>query len=193
MVIASYEPTPGESITHACREAINIANRQRSIVAFKFNDIEMFARPSDHETDLEGLYHHMCEQRAEAYRKSPEGIAAREKSEREGRQGQAQIDALVSGMNPVFDAGLDATITWLERYATLADDIRIDSHRDAVMSALLAHGYVNNEFTGADWVPGDKRVMGRWIVGQCINCMSIGMPPHPVSIKFCREYADMRG
>jgi hypothetical protein len=87
--------------------------------------------------------------------------------------------------------GLDATVDWLDEYIALADDIGVNPHLKKVKSALEKAGYVNKEFTGKAFVRDDKRIMGRYIVGQAINCMTNGMPPHPVLGRFAQEYREM--
>lgn len=187
--MSAYETGPGQHIDHASREAIRIATEANENVQFTFNDITLTAMPHGSPAQLSALFSLLCEQRAEAYRNSPKGKAEARARKLELKENQARIDALMLKLADLAD--LDAAVDWLDEYTTLADDIGVKSHLREVKAALEKAGYVNNEFTGKAFVPGDKRVMGRYIVGQAINCMANGMPPHPVLGRFAQEYREM--
>jgi hypothetical protein len=66
------------------------------------------------------------------------------------------------------------------------------NHRGAeVLSALKQAGYKANEYSGAAFVKGDKEILGRYILGQVVDNLSSGMPPHPVASTFAAQYLAM--
>ncbi len=70
-----------------------------------------------------------------------------------------------------------------------ADDCGVKFSTSALADSLEAAGYKENENVtdDPDWLNTKDR-LGRYIIGQIINCLRSGMPPHPVALKFISEY-----
>lgn len=89
-----------------------------------------------------------------------------------------------------------ALIDWLQDYAAVADA------RGVVGTA---YGFVAATPEGAGYAAGearglpreayeDPRTLARWLVGQAIEHMSRGMPPHERTLeKFATEYRRLKG
>jgi len=76
----SYEPHLGEDITQAAASLVTLANSEQTSASMTFNDILLHAVPGMDPAALVDAYHTACEQRAEAYRASPAGQAARQQA-----------------------------------------------------------------------------------------------------------------
>lgn len=189
--MTTYEPMAGDWIDNACQEAVKLAIENGDTVTFKFNDIEMTAGPGDDPALLSRFFSQESARRYEEYQRSPQGIAAAEERRCRLHQSQIRMDALMDDMKATFDTGLDGVVDWLSQYTPLADDNGVSARINIVHNALLAAGYINNEYTGDAFVKGDKRIVGRYIVGQAINCMERGMPPHPMLVSFAEQYREL--
>jgi len=71
----TYTPTAGDHITNACENACRAARAHNEPVEFSFNGIRLVAGPASTPDALANEYAHESEQRAEAYRASPEYAA----------------------------------------------------------------------------------------------------------------------
>jgi hypothetical protein len=87
--------------------------------------------------------------------------------------------------------GLTATINWIQEYADVADNINLNYRGKEVLKALTSAGFKTNEFAGDKFVKGDKEVMGRYILGQVIDNLQSGMPPHPMVSHLAKHYLAM--
>jgi hypothetical protein len=85
----TLDPDPGTHIKNACLRAVSIANVKNEDVRFVFNETEVIAHPGDDATALAEKWRLDFKAASEAYRKSPEYIAAEEKRAEELRQKMA--------------------------------------------------------------------------------------------------------
>lgn len=79
--------------------------------------------------------------------------------------------------------------------SALADCVRSDTkwRPREVAARIVAMGYAKHAHVGKPELvfEEDEVIFGEWIVGQSIDCMEKGMPPHPVSTGFAAQYAVM--
>ncbi len=114
----------------------------------------------------------------------------------EDKPTQERMDQIVSELDDAIKGGLNVLIPWMKKYGNDADYIGIDFKGDIVLEKLTAAGHKPGQYTGADFVKGDKEVLGLWIIGQAMDCLKgdnmFGqMPPHPGIIDFTDEYMTM--
>jgi hypothetical protein len=185
-----YIPDIGMEITQAARNAILLAKAYQEPVSFKFNDVPLEVDADCDPVAVAGKYATVCAERAEAYRKSPEGIAAAERRSREVVDKQLKCDQLVAYL-PVIHT-ITEVVYWLDKYTEVADDVGVDASQRLVLQILEDKGYVANEHVGQPpgWFCFQDR-LGRYIVGQAMECLFKGMPPHPVLRTFVDKYRTM--
>jgi hypothetical protein len=176
-------------INDACKEAVEMAKRERANVSFSFNEIELVAAPDSDPGELAGGFSVATQRRYEAYQESPEGKQAATDRANEIKRKQDEHDALVCGLNTAIGTGQDAIMAWLRPFQEASDDIGVKTDFPAVIALFEAAGYQANENTD---LPRDhynaRPVMGRYIIGQAIACMKSGLPPHQITHTFVEKY-----
>lgn len=206
-----YEPQAGSSIDLSCKEAVALAMNNGRNVTFTFNGIALVATPHGSPKEVEATYWSESERQAEAYRSSPKGIAEAKRREEEIAKNQATVTAAFKSLPGILalkekdilagKSKLDLVMGWLYSFAHHSDDIALDWDKAAGVKGgkewlrvlLMSAGYRENEFVGN---PPEffttKEHMGRYIVGQVINCLSGGMGPHPITITFIEKYNKLK-
>lgn len=189
--MVTYEPSAGERIGHACVEAVRIAKTNLQPCVFTFNGIELVADVDSSPSRLIESWRGQLEQRQAEYRNSPEGIQAAANRAAAIVKKQAALDATVAALPKILrtDNHLDAVVRWIKELIDPADDVATKWNPQEVADQLEAAGYVENEHVGQkpEWFNARER-MGRYVIGQAISAMRLGMPPHPVAYKFIDEY-----
>ena len=185
-----YRPVGGTNIEHACNEAVKMARQGDCMVRFDFNGVELVASGRSDPKALSDSFLDEMNKRAEAYKKSPEGIQDAENRRLLVESNNLKAAELIRNLPALLVAEtLNDLMGWLKQFAVIADDIgtRFD-HRELRL-ALESAGYKNNEGVGQppEWFNTRER-MGRYIVGQVIDCLSTGMPPHPITLSFIGKY-----
>lgn len=137
--------------------------------------------------------------RAEAYRKSPEGIAAEQRNVEAMENSRNNFVAAYSA-NPDF-TNYAAVVEWIgawERYATIHT---FDGQKAAfVLQRLVDAGYKSDAHCMSDGLSDDdqkvyslelmkdRRRCGEYLIGQAMSCLGMGMPPHPVYGSFLERW-----
>lgn len=104
-----------------------------------------------------------------------------------------QIVRLVDSLDNVIKGGLVTLIPWVKKYTENACHVEEGYKADLVLQKLADAGYRVNEYTGKNFVKGDKEILGRYIVGQVMSCMEgegLSSKRRPL-ISFCEEYIAM--
>lgn len=199
MKTMTYEPSAGTRIEHACDEAVKLAKRSGATVRFKFNDVELKATPDLKPDEIVDDWRRESARLSEEYRNSPEGRAeaARRAAEIVSKQ-DAVTAAIRSLPGLVENNNMDHLMGWLHSFVEHADDIGVDMNAAANLNggghewiAILfeSKGYKENHHVGQspEWFNTRER-MGQYIIGQAINCLRRGMPPHPITQSFVAKY-----
>lgn len=93
----TYEPYPGETIDHAARVMVDMANEILAPVTGRFNAAEILARPGDDPGVIVRAYHLNCDLRHEAWKRSPAGQKAmKEHAEFEAKAAKAREEGVLS-------------------------------------------------------------------------------------------------
>lgn len=189
-ITMTYDPPCGTHINSACAEASRMARTNGVPVHFKFNDIELVAIPYCSMDDPVADYHRESNRRAEEYRNSNKGLAAVARREAQIEKLIGQSSKLFRKLNSVLAANsLDSVMGWLKEFVPVADDVSVRFDAKALGAKFEAAGFKMNEGVGQkpEWFNTRER-MGRYIVGQVINFLKDGMPPHPVTTSFIKKY-----
>lgn len=186
-----YTPRPGTSIAVACQTAISRAKLTHENAQFTFNGIKLIATPNSIPKKLEAEFMAKLKARADAYQKSPEGIAAKKKRAAEIIQKQHSIDKALTSLKSVI-GDPDKLMHWIKSFADNSDDIDVKFSKSMLADELEAAGYINNEHVGQKpkWFSTRER-MSRYIIGQAISCLRSGLPPHPITASLVKDYFDI--
>ncbi len=190
MKTLTYNPGGGCHILAACTEAVKLATTKDALVDFKFNDIDLRAAPNSEPSTLAEQYSAECEKRREAYQKSAAGIAAARAQEDRLIRAQACVCGLVATLADVLrEKPLPVVMAWLDDFTTHADHIGVEYDRTEVATIFEQAGYKSDEGVGnpPEWFNTQER-MGRYIIGQAINCLRMGMGPHPITHSFIEKF-----
>lgn len=182
-----HEVLPGDHIAHACGEAVAMATGRGEAVAFEFNGVLVTVQPGEPAADAAARWQAEVDRRQEAYRASPEGRAAAAEAAEESKRHQAETDALVARL-PAAVGDLGKLVRWCVALSRPADHVGVRVDHDAIADVIEAEGYARNAHVGRP--PGvfaDRRVAGEYLVGQAVDCMRKGMPPHPVIGRLAAE------
>lgn len=185
-----FNPLCGTHIDSACQEAVALAISKNREVAFKFNDVELSATKWSNPETIAKAYDAITERRRAEYWASPEGIASA-KARKEAVEGkQRAVDGLLRELPTVLKTGkLDKAMKWLQSFQPPSDDVDVKFNHTGIVSTFMMFGYAENENVGhpSEWFNTRER-MGRYVIGQAINCLKHGMPPHGRTLHFCKEY-----
>jgi hypothetical protein len=187
----TYRAMPGDNISHACREAVALADKHGDTAEFDFNDVHVVVYPGENPAAVVVRWDAEFERKAEAYRTSPEGKAAAAYQEARARQCQRQTDDLIARLSTVVH-DLPALVRWCAALSECGDHRGITWDKGAVAVAIEAAGYQADAHVGRPPAEfGSKRLVGEYIIGQVLDCLRRGMSPHPVTRKFAEDYAAM--
>lgn len=177
----------GDHIHDVFKKALRMAWRKNRIIKFEFNEYKFTIRKRLSERHLRKQWEHMLDASSLRWRNSKEGREYFAEREAEVIKNQSEIDKLMS--NLVSATNLDEILNWFELFVPLADDIRIRYNGAEIVKFLTKAGYSENYGVGErKHFFENKENLGRYIIGQCINCMNRGMPPHPICVKFIKDY-----
>lgn len=184
-----YEPMGGERIEHACHEATRLAKRHRRLCRFSFNDVHLIAAPKKSPFTLEWEWAWTQERERSAWRNSKAGQEEERRNLAEISAKQGQADFLITDLPNACKAGMDKLMLWLSAFAEITDRIGVSFDHAWVIALLESDGFKENAHVGRK--PQDfntRKIIGEYIIGQAINCMRMGMPPHPMTITFVERY-----
>jgi len=188
-IASAIEARPGEHIRTVAMRAATAADERHEPVEFLFNDVLMTVAPGAEAESVVTEYEVKCEERRAAYRASPEGIAAAKARAAEIVANQAEVDALMAEL-PTARSDIDV-IDWLCAYAREADDIDVKAPHAAVADYLEGLGYRRGENVGRTDLANDRVGMARWIIGQALDFLRRGYPPHGVIHHFRDKHRGM--
>lgn len=185
-----YEPSPGEHLDDAIQTALALAAEHDLPVRFTFNDAEATVTKDTRPVEVLASFDRQWSAQREAYKTSPEGRAAAERQTAEVARSQARHDALMGNL-PVAVQDEALLVQWLADYAGPADDNRVLGHDYELVAAMLVSaGYARADAVG---LPREEyenpAVLARWLIGQALDQLRGGMPPHPGMMeRFAEDY-----
>lgn len=187
----TLEPGAGESIQRTAQDAILMATDGNESVYFKFNDVSITVRPGDTTDAILRQWESETQQQMAEYQASPQ--YATDQAMREGarEKAQAAVTMLSACLSACIKGGDRAVVSWVGQFAGPSDYRGVEFDRAGIVRKLKAAGYVNEEYVGDPEVPTDQAKMARWIIGQAISGLVLGMSPHPILAQFADRYSNL--
>lgn len=180
-------PTCGEDISNYAKQLQAEADANACAVTAIFNEVEIMAVPGGEHRAVTLQWQKDMDAKAEAYRKSPEGIAARKRQEQREKEETAKANALLAEMQAADLKDLDTAISFVERSSVFGWTYTQDQSRQYV-ALLAAAGYEPNVNCGEQFDAEDRRNVAEWLIGQAMT-----MPGHGIEQKFCKQWREKFG
>jgi hypothetical protein len=188
----SYEPRCGTHIQGAAVTARTMAREARRPVRLRFNGVVLVATRKTSVASLLWTFDLVMSQHAQAYRTSRRGIEQAKRRKQQIADNQQQVDFLCRMLASAIRNGLSDVVLWCAEFSEAADDIGVKYSPSTIARQLTEAGYVDNQHCGrpeADF--SNAQVLGEFIVGQAINCLNHAMPPHPMTRRYAKRYAEL--
>ncbi len=185
------EAEMGEHIARTARRAVALRNSSNEDVAFAFNGIEIVCGERDTPDTVEARWQEESDKAAERYRNSPEGKRSAEKAEDRRLDCQRRTDDLLERL-PAIVNDQSELVKWLASLSHYGDHTGITWSKKFIVEQLEDAGYVQGLHVGRKDFD-DPKIMAEYIIGQAIDCLKMGMSPHPITQKFAADYAKMKG
>jgi hypothetical protein len=190
MKTMNYEPMCGDNIAHTVRHTARLSKTSGCRVRFSFNGVTLQATPKKSPVTLLWEWERINGQHAEKYRLSKKGQDAHAIRTAETARLKTQSETLLMALSSILLSGsTDELMGWLKSFALVADDVSVKLDTATLAAKFEAAGFKENEGVGQkpEWFNTRPR-MASYIVGQVINCLKRGMPPHPVTVSFVEKY-----
>lgn len=185
MKTLKYESMPGNHITTACKEAVEMARRENCNVEFDFNGQTFMATPTTEPDVLAQFFSEECERRHREYIASPEYKARQEEAERKERGRKEKVEAMLagapehmtlrdaSGWKKACDANKDgyggAVMTYAERWARLMEARMAKGERIADIADECSHLADEEGITGFMYGAAVSTLAAVWQHGEALR------------------------
>lgn len=186
----TYDPLAGTTIDHACKEATALAIRKSAEVTFDFNGITLTATPDSSPADIQKDWKVKLEKEREEYRASPEYTEDEKRRVEEISSNQSIVNHFMETIEQILaTCSTDDLMESLKKFTLAADNVGVKFDNVRLVTILESAGHKEHAHVGRP--PSDfdsKEVMAQYIIGQVINFLRSGMPPHPVTVSFIEKY-----
>lgn len=193
--LENFECRAGGLISRHIHEMVVIANATGLTITSKLNDVLLPVKPGTSPDAAVQEWERMLEENRKTYLASDEYKEYQrrrlreleEKNNRFFKQVAYDLDAL-DHSNP------REVVRWLSEFTEYADDIGFLDSGDnrTIMRMLPEHfarfGYEPGVNTGKDFDGNSADNTARYLIGQALDCIKRGMPPHPVMISMSQDY-----
>lgn len=183
----TLDPWCGSRINHVCEIASQWTSLANKGIEFNFNGILITATPGDSSDSLCQSYETQSEQRSKDYQESPAGKAAAEENRKDIFNKQLIIDRLVSKLPIVIDDEF-AILKWA---CAVEHNSRIGVKCNyRALGEALGSRWPNNAHVGKtpEEINASPQITAEYIMGQVVNCLLMGTPPHPMVNHFYEQY-----
>jgi len=187
-----YKPTAGCSIDRAAEESLQIAEKNvDKKVTFRFNGIDVIVNYWNTVETIVNQFNTLQEAKIASYRSSPLYRKVQEEQRIKIKALQDKVDYLLEHLR--FTKGNElALINWLGEFAAIADNMLLVYNKSKLAAQLISFGYTDNAFLGLPKESyNNKTILAGWLVGQAINQLKLGMPPHPMLSSWCDKYQEL--
>lgn len=184
----TIEFSPGTHIERAAKELCAAAIQSGRTVAARFNDIELTARPNEGHAEVASRYYRAAEERAAAYRASPEGKEQEVRRERERAHLQSEHDTLVATLPRLDFTNRVAVLDWLCALQPATDRLGVTIEREKIVAKFEAEGFEAGANCGPDYRDDDSDNTFRYLVGQALDGLKNGPAIHGILHKFVAEW-----
>jgi hypothetical protein len=153
----------------------------------EFNEVTITAERGETADAILARYTSECERRTDAYRKSPEGIAALNCAAERTAALQQAADDLMAALPNLDFTDENAVLDWLCALQEPSDHIGISIDKNSVLIDFAKHGLRPNVNCGPDFDAGDRRNFFEWLVGQALDGLAT-VAIHGVIHKFADDW-----
>ncbi|MDD9900989.1 MAG: hypothetical protein OXT65_08430 [Alphaproteobacteria bacterium] len=180
-------------ITTTIANAIDYADELQSDALVDIDGIKLRVNGN---SDVEKSFAELQErkkERYEAYKHSPEGIAAaaREKAELEKRQ-KAIEEFIGQPLDDAVQAGAKETLEWLLSYADMSSNQGLNKHTATIHAKLESAGYAIDAHHNDPKVDTDKETFAKFSIGQIMVDIAGGCGANPRMVRdFILQYENM--
>jgi len=182
-----YEPLAGTHIREAAKEAKQLSNQHNKPVRFTFNGVKLVMTRKKAVSSLEWEFNLVLGQHNAKHRRSKRHKEYLVKRKASVALKQYRCDRTVSRMMSAECLSIGETLNAVVTLSNDADDVDVKCDFAAIVNHMKATGFVDNAHVGRPQeVFNDPVTMAEYIIGQAIDCMKHGMPPHPM----CKTFAD---
>lgn len=183
-----HEPLGGTHINQAAKQAVELAP-----VTLKFNDILIDVNHNSTESEVVKAFNFELDRLSKEYEQSPAGIEAKQKRQVEIKRKQSDVIAHTNNLPVIIKSSNRRDLMdWLIAFTDVADDVDVNIDHGRLYKIFKKSGYVENDFVGVhESLFNEPYRMERYVVGQVMNCLKRNMPPHPITVKFCKQCLEM--
>lgn len=186
-----YIPLAGTMIREAAGEAITRAKARGSPVTFVFSGDEITVTGGDDAEVVAAAYMRRVQERHEAWKASPEGVAHAEREQQILARYQADTDRLIETIDVAFSSHR-GMLEWIRDFTRAVDRVGVNYDKQTLLRRLKEKGFRQSEHTGL--APGayeaDPALMARYLIGQMIDGMVRASGPHPIAASFAQQTLD---
>lgn len=168
-------------------ETLLAAAKQHGASSGQFNDIELTANTDSTVDGILADYDVRQKASAEAYRKSPKGVAAAREADEHRARLQAKHDELMRDLPALDFTNEVAVLDWLCAMQDPSDHIRVKKNPRAIISAFKRAGFEPGVNCGEAFRKGDRDNEFRWLVGQALSTLKT-CAIHGIIHKFAAEW-----
>ncbi len=190
--VTVIDTLPGDHLSSVIRKAIGVADSFETKVGFTFNGARIIVVKGDTVETVETEVQRQWNAQSAAYAASPAGIRAKHDAQQRLSNAVLTHAACMAALPMICGkARIDEPelMDWLAIYAAAADHVDVQCDYPRVLELLAKAGYFANHNCGLDRSEYDKpSIMASYIIGQAMDCMQKGMPPHPITISFIEKY-----
>lgn len=177
----------GESIESAAAGLCEAAEAHGEATG-SFNGIELHAARGYAAAAVVSFYNDEARRRTEAWKNSPEGIAAAAERERVRSDLQAKHDALMRRLPQLDFTDQCAVLDWLCEMQGPSDHGGVIVRRKTILEAFAKRNFLPGVNCDADFHPEVRDNVHRWLVGQALSGLEEGPAIHGVIHKFAAEW-----
>lgn len=181
----------GEHIDTAAKRAVKLAVERQEPVLLSFNSVDLIVAPTRRPQEVVVEFLETLEQRQREREATPEWQRGEQERAERVRSQQARLNELVASVDKAVASDLSTTIDWLGQFIPLADNVGVTFNHE-LLAAKLALVAEENAHVGQppEWIQESPRRAAQYIIGQVINMLRRGMPPHPMLGEFIKQRSE---
>lgn len=192
---SKIEGKPGQHINSFAQQLINEAQESNTIVAGTFNGIDLVVDPKSNLSvdEIVATFTSEMNKKAEAYRKSPEGIRANKEAEEKKQNMQEKANQLVEQLNTLDFSDYELVLEWICNFQEASDYIGTSYDKNKVISTFKNNGFAIGVNTGKDFNGENAENFAKYLVGQALDGINTVGAPHQIVHKFTNDWKQKFG
>lgn len=191
-VVENYieiDPGPGSRLDDVVEEACSLALTKGLDVAFDFNGVRVKVNKNSIPVAVIADFKRQLDRNQKAFMESAAYKEQLKDRIQRTMEDQKKIDALLVELPDL--KGHDAWVAWTGQFAALNDNMHLNYPKHTIIERMCAAGYVEDACLEDSRLKTDRNIFARWMIGQAIGCLRLGMPIHPVAQKFAQDYREL--